>query len=87
VLVDYSTGNIAKVQPITEGDDLAAAQSQSAAMAKAKVSLKEAVERAMGGATGFRAVSVIPNLKGDRAVAPVLLFKNEEAKIVNQTLD
>ncbi|MEA3072627.1 MAG: hypothetical protein QOD29_4073, partial [Alphaproteobacteria bacterium] len=36
VLVDYSTGNIAKGTPITEGDDLAAAQSQSAAMAKAK---------------------------------------------------
>ena len=44
VLVDYSTGQIAKVEPITKGGDLAAAQSQSAAMAKAKISLREAVE-------------------------------------------
>src|SRR5262249_8447551 len=40
VLVDYSTGQIAKVEPITKGEDLAAAQSQSAAMAKAKISLR-----------------------------------------------
>ena len=87
VLVDYSTGNIAKVEPITEGDDLAVAQSHGAAMSKAKVSLKEAVERAIGGAAGFRAISVIPNLKDAHAVASVLLFKGDETKIVNQTLD
>src|SRR5262249_43161822 len=58
VLVNYSTGNIAKVQPIAEGEDLAIAQSQHAAMAKAKVPLKEAVERTIGEATDFRAVAV-----------------------------
>jgi len=87
VLVDYSTGNVAKVEPITTGDDLAAAQSQSAAMAKAKTSLKEAVEKAVGEAAGFRAVGVVPNLKDDRAVASVLLLKGEEFKIVNQALE
>jgi hypothetical protein len=87
VLVDYSTGNIAKVTPITEGDDLAAAQSQSAAMAEAKTPLREAVEKAIGEAAGFRAVAVVPNLKDGRAVASVVLFKGDESKIVNETLD
>src|SRR6266568_8802859 len=35
VLVDYSTDNVAKVEPITKDEDLAAAQSQNAAMIKA----------------------------------------------------
>jgi hypothetical protein len=87
VLVDYSTGNITKVTPITEGDDLATAQSHSAAMARARSSLREAVDKAVGGAPGFRAVAVSPNLTDARAVASVLLFKGEESKIVNQTLD
>jgi hypothetical protein len=87
VLVDYSTGNVAKVEPITQADDLAAAQSQSAAMAKAKTSLREAVGEAIGEAAGFRAVGVVPNLKDGRAVASVLLLKGEEFKIVNQTLE
>src|SRR5215510_11216803 len=78
VLVDYSTGQIAKVEPITKGEDLAAAQSQSAAMAKAKISLREAVEKALG---------AVPNLKDGRAVASVLLLKGEELKIVNQALE
>ena len=87
VLVDYSTGQIAKVEPITKGEDLAAAQSQSAAMAKAKTSLKEAVEKAVGEAAGFRALGAVPNLKDGRAVASVLLLKGEEFKIVNQALE
>jgi hypothetical protein len=87
VLVDYSNVNIAKVTPITEGDDLAVAQSQSAAMAKAKTALREAVDKAIGEATGFRAVAVVPNLKEGRAVASVVLFKGDESKIVDQTLD
>ena len=87
VLVDYSTGQIAKVEPITKGEDLAAAQSQSAAMAKAKISLRDAVEKALGEAAGFRALGAVPNSKDGRAVASVLLLKGEEFKIVNQALE
>jgi hypothetical protein len=83
VLVDYSTGIVAKVAPVTQAD----AQSQSAAMAKAKTSLKEAIDKATGEAAGFRAVGVVPNLKDGRAVASVLLLKGDEFKIVNQALD
>jgi hypothetical protein len=66
---------------------VAVAQSQSAAMAKAKTSLKEAIDKATGEAAGFRAVGVVPNLKDGRAVASVLLLKGDEFKIVNQALD
>src|SRR5437867_1106004 len=37
-LVDLATGTIANVEPLTRSDDLANAQSQSAAMARAKTS-------------------------------------------------
>jgi hypothetical protein len=87
VLVDYSSGNVAKVEPITTGDDLVAAQSRSAAMAKAKISLRQAVEKALGEATGFRALSAVPNLQDGRAVASVLLLKGEEFRIVDQALE
>jgi hypothetical protein len=87
VVVDYSTGDVVKVEPIAQTDDLAVAQSQSAAMAKAKTSLREAVEKAIGDAAGFRAVGVVPNLKDGRAVASILLLKGEEFKIVNQSLE
>jgi hypothetical protein len=68
VLVDYTTGKVEKVEQITEGDDLAAANSQNAAMAKAKSSLKDAIDRAIGEAAGSRAVGVVPSLKDDHAV-------------------
>jgi hypothetical protein len=47
VLVDYATGKLAKSEPITEGEDLAAAKSQSEAIGKAKTSLSTAVASAL----------------------------------------
>ncbi len=86
-LVDLATGKVANVEPLTRTDDLANAQSQSAAMASAKTSLKEAVDKASAEAAGFRAVGVIPNLKDGHPVASVLLLKGERSQIVNVTLD
>src|SRR5215813_10051317 len=42
VIVDHMTGAIAKVEPISEDEDLAHAKSQKAAMDKAKVNLADA---------------------------------------------
>src|SRR5262245_30128871 len=75
VIVDHTTGSITKVEPITEGDDLAHSKSQSAAMSKAKTQLKEAVDKSTAQASGTRAVSVVPDLKGDRPVASIVLLK------------
>src|ERR1700758_2611901 len=47
VVADPQTGAIAKAEKITDADDLKAATSQSAAMAKAKVSLLTATETAV----------------------------------------
>jgi hypothetical protein len=58
VLVDYNTGKIAKSEPITQNEDLEAAKAQSAALTKAKITLRAAVDRAVSGSRGFRAVSV-----------------------------
>src|SRR5213593_2281562 len=86
VIVDHDTGKVVKAEPIAEGEDYTAAQSQSAAMAKPKVSLRAAVEKALRGNAGFRAVSVTPSLKDGRAVADVALAKGEELKTVSVPL-
>ena len=87
VLVDYTSGKVAKAEPITDGDDLADAKSQSAAMAKAKNSLRAAVDRATGQSSGFRAITVTPDVKSGRAVASVVLLKGEEFKAAQEPLE
>src|SRR5262245_41938205 len=54
VIVDHKTGKIAKAEPITQGDDLAHAKSQSEAMAKAKRSLDAAAGEAVKENKGYR---------------------------------
>jgi len=86
VVIDHRTGKVSKVAPITEGEDLVHAKSQSAAMAKAKISLKQAVDRARD-ATAVRAVSVTPDVKDGHGVASVLLVKGQNFKTVEERLD
>ena len=86
VIVDHNSGKVVKAEPITEAEDYTAAQSQSAAMAKAKGSLRAAVEQALRGNAGFRAVSVTPSLKDGRAAADVTLAKGDELKTVSVPL-
>jgi uncharacterized membrane protein YkoI len=86
VTVDPNSGRVVKTEAIGEGEDYTAAQSQSAAMAKAKKSLQAAVAQALRGNSGFRAVSVMPSLKDDRPVADVTLAKGEQTKTVSVPL-
>jgi uncharacterized membrane protein YkoI len=87
VLVNYVTGKVLKIEPITEGDDLAAANSQSAAMAKAKTSLKEAVDKAVTQLANSRVVSAVSSLKDGHPVASIVLLDGEQVKTVQQPLD
>jgi hypothetical protein len=87
VIVDHATGKIAKVEAITEGEDLTAAQAQRAAMAKAKKGLRAAVDAAVKANAGSRAVSVIPALKDGHPVATVTLAKGEAITTVSEKLD
>ncbi len=86
VIVDHNSGTVVKAEPITEDEDYTAARSQSAAMAKAKVSLRAAVEKTLRDNAGYRAVSITPSLKDGRVVADVALAKGEQTKTVSVPL-
>src|SRR5438128_812191 len=81
VIVDHKTGKVAKSEPITGGDDLTAAKSQSEAMAKAKRSLDAAASEAVKENKGYRVVSVMPALKDGHPVADVSLVKGTGRKL------
>ena len=87
VIVDHNTGSVAKVEAITDGGDLAAAQSQKAAMARSKRSLAEATAEAVHSNAGYRAVSAMPSIDGGRPVAEVTLVRGDEWKVVTERLD
>ncbi len=87
VIIDHGTGKIAKTEEIKEGEDLSAAKTQSAAMAKAKRALQTATEQAVAANAGYRAVSVIPSLQSGRSVAAVTLIGSGGTKTVSQSLE
>jgi hypothetical protein len=87
VAVDDSKGTVAKSEPITEGEDLSDAKAQSAAMAKAKRSLHDAVVKAVGANKGFRAVSVVPETKDGHTAATITLLNGQDWKTVTEPLD
>ncbi len=87
VIVDHKTGKVAKAEPITQGDDLTHAKAQSEAVGKAKRSLDAAVSEALKAHKGFRALSVMPELKDGHPVADVTLVKGTEWKTVSEKLD
>ena len=87
VIVDHKAGKVAKTEAITGGGDLTAAKAQNGAMAKAKVSLRSATEKAVKANKGFRAVSVTPSLKDGHPVAEVTLVKGDEFKTASEKLD
>ena len=87
VIIDYATGKVAKVEAITEGEDLTAAQAQRAAMAKAKKSLRAAVDAAVKANAGSRAVSVVPAVKEGHPIATITLAKGDAVMTVSEKLD
>jgi hypothetical protein len=56
-------------------------------MAKAKLSLRAAMERALKVHKGFRAVGIFPALKDGHPIADVTLIKGEEYKTASEKLD
>src|SRR2546430_16840082 len=87
VIVDHKTGKLAKSEPITGGDDLAAAKSQNETMSKAKTSLQAAVSKAFKANKGYKAVSAMPSLKDGHPTADITLMKGAESKTVSRPLD
>ena len=87
VVADPKSGAIAKAEKITDADDLKAATTQKAAMAKAKVPLLAATENAVKANSGFRAVSIFPELKNGQATGEVTLMQGATFKKVIERLD
>ncbi len=87
VIVDHTTGKIVKTEEITSGDDLTAAKAQSAAMAHTKKSLRAAVKAARKAHKGFRAISVVPELKASHPIGTITLAKDHETLTATEKLD
>ena len=87
VIVDYINGKILKTETIASGDDLIHAKEQSEAIAKAKVSLVVATQKAIQANKGFKAISVIPSVKNNQPIAEVTLLKGSESKTVSEELN
>jgi len=86
VIVDHKTGQVSKSEPITGGDDLAAAGKQAEAMAKTKRTLRDVLAQAEKANPGFHAVSVVPEIENGRAQADVTLLKGTASKSVDEPL-
>jgi len=86
VIVDHTTGKVAKVEPITSGEDLTAATAQRAALAKATKSLRAVITAALTTHPGAQAVSVIPKVQGDHAVAEITLLEDGGFNTVSEPL-
>ena len=91
VIVDHVAGGIAKVEPITEGEDLAHAKAQKAAMDRAKVKLADAATKAKGQAKGeatdVLVVNAVPELKDNHPVVAVVLLQGKKFSTASEPLD
>jgi hypothetical protein len=80
VIVDQTSGEIAKADPITGGDDLTDAKKQNDGMFRATRELREAVKEAKRDNPGYNAVSVWSEMKDNHSVATVTLVKDNDWK-------
>src|SRR5258708_24483215 len=73
VVVDHKTGKVVKTEPITSGEDLAAAKKQAEAMASTKRSLRDVVAKAEKANPGYKTVSVAAEVENGASQADVML--------------
>jgi len=86
--VDHETGAVAKTEEIKGGGDLKAAQRQDRAMAKAKISLRQALGKSVAANAGAKAIraSAYTSRKG-HAMADIDIVVGGKAKEAPQRLD
>jgi hypothetical protein len=87
IVINHTTGKVAKSEAITSGDDLKEAKAQSKAMANVKGTLQAAVDQAEHASPGFRAVSVEPKLKAGHIIAEITLLKGSQFKPISEALE
>jgi hypothetical protein len=86
LIVDHTTGKVAKTEVIKEGEDLRNARAQADATSSAKLSLRDAASRAVKANAGYRAVSVMPQLNDGSPSVDVALMKGDEHRVVTESL-
>jgi hypothetical protein len=87
VIVDPNSGSIIKTKLLTDPKEINEAEAQSEAIAKAKFPLEAALGAALNANSSYRAVSVIPMLGDDEAVAAITLMNGEGIKTVMERLE
>ena len=80
VIVDQNSGEIAKAEPITGGDDLSNAKKQNDGLFRATRELSDAVKEAKHVNPGYRAVAVWSEMKDGHSMATVTLVKDNDWK-------
>ena len=86
VIVDHRSGAIAKVIPISEGNDLAEAKEQMDLMRGAERSLDDAAVAALKTHPGYRAVSATPGRKDGVPLVKIVLTNGAEWATVYEPL-
>lgn len=80
MIVDKTSGEIAKAEPITGGNNLAEGKKQGEGMFRATRELLEPVKEAKRDNPGYLAVSVRPEMKEGPSVATETLLKDNDWK-------
>ena len=87
VVINPASGKVDKAGTITNKEDLEHATAQKAAMDKSKITLIAAADKALQSNSGYRAVSIFPQMKADHPVAEVTLARGKAFRTVTEPLD
>ncbi len=87
VVINPASGKVDKAETITDKEDLEHATAQKAAIDKAKTTLIATADKALKSNSGYRAVSILPQMKADHPVAEVTLVRGKAFKTVTEPLD
>ena len=87
IVINPATAKVEKAETITDKEDLEYAAAQKAAMDKAKITLLAAVDKALKSNSGYRVVSISPQMKVDHPVADITLLRGKEFKTVTERLE
>lgn len=87
VVINPVSGKVDKAETISDKEDLEHATAQKAAMDKAKITLLAAADKALKSNSGYRAVSIFPQMKANQPVAEVTLVRGKAFKTVTEPLD
>jgi hypothetical protein len=87
VVIDPTTGAIARAEKITDAEDLEAAKALKAAMEKATISLLAATEKVVKANAVYQALSITPEIKEGHPTADITLLHGEAVKELTEKLD